>query len=201
MKIFHCEQRTPEWEAIRRGVITGTKLKGLLGRTRQDWIYQLVAERLSIGGENETDLARGVRLEDEAREKFMEATGKKVEQVGFAKGNNEWIGLSPDGLIKNKGKYTEAIEIKCLAGKNHVKAFFERKVPSEYEEQVLQYFIVNKDLKKLYFVFYDDRIQECPLIIIEVNRKEIEEEIKLAEQSQKEALEKVEELLEKILFN
>lgn len=203
MKIVNnLEQRSPEWEAIRRGVITGTKLKGLMGRTNKDWVYQLVAERLSLGGEEETDLARGVRLESEAIEKFVEETKKKVEKVGFAfSDESKWIGISPDGLIKNKGKYTEAVEVKCLAGKNHIKAFFEKEIPDEYKWQVTQYFIVNKDLKKLYFVFYDDRIKECSLIVLEITRKELEEDIKKAKEVMSKSLEQVELLVDKLLFN
>lgn len=203
MKIVDVEQRTPEWDEARLGKITGTKLKGLMGRTRQDWIYQLVAERLSVTEVEENDLQRGVRLEDDAIKAFEIETGKIVDKVGFCVSEeNEYIASSPDGLIKDsKGKYTEAVEVKCLSGKYHIEAFFTKKVPKEYEPQVYQYFIVNPDLKKLYFVFYDDRIKQIPLIIVEVKRSDIEENLVLARNTQDTALQEVEELLEKILFS
>ena len=48
MKIFNMKQRSPEWFELRRGVITGTSLKGLMGRTKMEWIYKLVAERITV---------------------------------------------------------------------------------------------------------------------------------------------------------
>lgn len=205
MKIIECQQKTPEWDELRLGKITGKKLKGLMGRTRQEWIYQLVAERLSVTDESfqlESDLMRGVRLEEEAIKAFEIETGKIVDKIGFCVSDkSEYIASSPDGLIKDKkGKYTEAVEVKCLSGKHHIEAFFTKKVPKEHEAQVYQYFIVNPDLKKLYMVFYDDRIKQIPLIIVEVTREEITLEIEAAETVQIEALAEVEALLETILF-
>lgn len=208
MKIIDVVQKTPEWEQERLGRVTGKKLKGLMGRTRMDWIYQLVAERLSIIDDEfrlESDLMRGNRLEEEAIKAFEVQTGKIVDKIGICVSDeNDYIASSPDGLIKTgKGKaakYTEAVEVKCLSGKFHIEAYFTKKVPKEHEAQAYQYFIVNPDLKKLYMVFYDDRIKQIPLIIIEVTREEIEEELKFAHDTQIQALAEVEALLEKILF-
>lgn len=203
MKIFNLEQKTPEWDLMRRGKITGTKLKGLMSKTRQDWIYDLVAERLSMYNIKETALEHGNRLEVEAVEYFENKTNKKVARIGFTVSDkSEWIASSPDGLILDEvsGKFTEALEVKCLAGKNHVKAFFEREIPDEYMPQVLQYFIVNTDLKKLYFMFYDDQIKEIPCTLLEVTREELAGMIEAAEKVQRMALAEVEALLNKILF-
>lgn len=46
-------------------------------------------------------------------------------------------------------------------------------IPSEYKWQVVNYFLVNKDLKKLYFLVYDPRFidEETKLYTVEVSRE------------------------------
>jgi len=46
-------------------------------------------------------------------------------------------------------------------------------VPSEYKWQVVHYFIVNKHLKKLYFLIYDARFidEDAKLYVVEVLRE------------------------------
>ncbi len=206
MKIIDIKQRTDEWGDFRKGKITGTKLKDIVvkrGTGKKIGFYELLADRLatSDGYEEETPMDRGVALENEALEKFAEKTGKKIEQVGFCVSDeNENIALSPDGLIKNKGKYTEAVEIKCLATARHLEAHFEQKIQPEYEMQILQYFIVNDDLEKLYFVYYDPRVQALPLHHIEVNRQDIEDQIQMYKDYQVQTLKEIDELAIKLAF-
>ena len=205
MKILQAEQRSPEWFEARKGKITGTSLKKLLGRKdmQENLYYELLAERLSVSNkaeDNETDLARGVRLESEAVETFEAKTKKKVERVGFIQSDfNKNIGCSPDGLIKVKGKYSEQVECKCLSSGNHVRAWLEKKVPDEYMPQVIQSFIVNEDLKTMYVVFYDPRIAVKPYHVIEVSRDEIAEQAIEYKAAQIEFLKKVEEKLSTII--
>ena len=59
----------------------------------------------------------------------------------------------------------------------------------------MQYFIVNDDLEKLYFVFYDPRVQVKPYFKIEVNRKDIEDEIKRYLELEREILKEVEDIV------
>lgn len=205
MKIYeNIEQKTPEWFAVRQGKLTGTLLKKVIGtpKVRENAFYELVAERLSIvENDEESAMARGNRLESEARQAFIELTGKKVEEVGFLESDeNKFIGCSPDGLIKNKkGVYDEAVEIKCMSSANHVKCFVEDKVPEEYYAQVVQYFIVNKDLKKLYFVSYDPRIAVRPMHIIHVDRKDVEQDAQVFEQKAFEFLASVNDLVKTLI--
>lgn len=220
MKLFNIEQRTPEWYLTRAGRITGTKLKGLMGRTREEWENLLVAERLSMTGTEESDMARGVRLEPEAVDFFEKKMNLKVDRIGFTTADeNKYIASSPDGLIYDtvKGKYTQALETKCLSGKKHIAAFFEKLeirdntkegdtpcywevVPDDYKPQAVQYFIVNDDLETLYFVFYNEVITEIPMIVIRVQRADIEDEIAKMKAVQLSSLATVETKLEKILF-
>lgn len=175
MKVLNMEQGSEEWHDYRKGKISGTMLSDLYSKrgNRKIGFYQIIADRLALDPDDENRMDRGLRLEEEATELFEKKYNKKVEQVGIAVHDKyPEIINSPDGLIKNGSKYTEAIEIKCLSPARHIQAVVEDQVPSEFEAQMLQYFIVNPDLKVLYFVFYDPRIVTVPLHIIEVHRTE-----------------------------
>ena len=78
--------------------------------------------------------------------------------------------------MEGKTIITEAVECKCLSSASFIEALVTREIPSEYEHQVLQYFVVNEDLEKLYFVFYDPRMPK-DLFWIEKTRVELLEEI------------------------
>ena len=202
MKKHNVEQKSDEWHHLRKGKITGTTLKSIMGtpKARQDAIYEIIAERLTVGVESEGDyenaMDRGNRLEPDAIAMFELETGKSVERTGFCEDDtNPMIANSPDGLI---GK-NEAIEAKCLSGKNHVKMWLTNKVPDEYEWQVVQYFIVNEKLEKLYFVGYNPDIPIHSLHIIEVSREEVEEKIKTAKVAQEQFLGEVDEILKTLI--
>ncbi len=183
MRLHQIEQKTQEWLELRKGKLTGTALKKIVGSklTYENCFYEILAERLSVAdpSDEESALDRGVRLESVALGEFEKETGKIVDVIGFCSHDDfEHIGMSPDGLIKNsKGKYTEGVEIKCLSSAVYVRAWLEDKIPKDYYPQAVQYFIVNRDLKTLYFTMFDPRIAIHPLHIIIVNRDDIEDDI------------------------
>lgn len=190
------KQRSPEWDQIRAGKITGTKLKGLLGRTSQEWIYRIAAENITGGETGENAMQRGVRLESEALEFFKSVTGHDVREVGFIESSNPGIGMSPDGVIygfgDDKDKVVQAVEIKCLAGWKHLKAFVEASPPKEYEAQILQYFICNEDLQVLHFVLYHDLFPiKSQMVHLVIHRSDVMDKITNALGVQKEALKEV----------
>ena len=203
MKILRMEQRTPEWFAARKGLVTGTGLRKIVGRkdSQESYFYEILAEKLMVsdGSEGEAPMDRGVRLETEARQAFEKEVGKEVEEVGFVQAGAFSGGYSPDGLIKKGKKYTEGLEVKCLGSGNHIRAWLTDQIPDEYMPQVLQAFIVNEDLKKMYVVFYDPRIKQHPLHIIELERKGIEMVIKEYKQKEIEFINRVEETLARII--
>lgn len=168
---------------------------------RDGYFAEILAERLSIDdGMGETPLERGNRLEDRAIEEFEAITGKLVEKIGFIeRDDNQFSALSPDGLIQNNGKYTEAVEIKCLGSANHIQGWLKNEIPKDYYPQVIQYFIVNDDLETLYFVLYDPRVAVMPMHIITVNRAEIEKDIAEYRTKEIEFINEVEAAIEKII--
>ena len=201
MKKHQVEQKTEKWQQLRKSKITGTTLKSIMGtpKARQDAFYEIVAERLTVGVENdeyENPIDRGNRLEPDAIAMFELETGKKVERVGFCEADtNPMICNSPDGLIGE----TEAIEVKCMGGKNHIKMWLTNEIPEEYKWQVVQYFVVNEKLKKLYFVGYNPDIPAHPLHIIEIKREELTEDIGIAKTAQEKFIKEVNEKLSEII--
>ena len=194
------EQGSSEWHHIRKGKITGTVLKGIMGtpKARKTALYEVLAERLTVGVdmEYENAIERGLRLESDAVASFELEKDKKVELTGFCEDDtNPFIANSPDGLIGE----TEGVEVKCMGGTNHIKMWLENKVPDEYEWQVVQYFIVNEKLQKLYFVGYNPDIPIHPLHIIEVGRESILSDIVNAKKSQEVFLKEVENILQDLI--
>lgn len=195
------QQGSPEWHQKRKGKVTGTMLKKIMGsaKTRDDAKYEIIAARLTVGLEDDSENAmdRGTRLEPEAIDAFIFETGKKVEITGFCEDDDDpTICNSPDGLIPEENA---AVEVKCMGGKNHVKMWLKNEVPDEYEWQVVQYFVINPKLKRMYFIGYNPDIEVHPLHIITIEREEIDEKVKEAKIAQKEFLAEVNEELAKII--
>lgn len=199
MKTLKFENKE-NWLDARIGKITGSRVKSIIGKTGKfnKGFYELIAERIALPADEENVMERGVRLEEEAIKEFEKETKKKVDTslILWISDENENIAVSPDGVI---GK-TEAIEVKCLNSASHIEAFLTNEVPNEYEEQILQYFIVNPKLKTLYFGFYDPRIKAKPFFYFTINRKDKEDEIEKYRLLELEVLKRVEEIVLKLTF-
>jgi predicted phage-related endonuclease len=127
---------------------------------------------IPASGENVMD--RGHRLEQEAVDRFMAETGKKVntDLVLVLRSDNSYISYSPDGRI---GK-TEDVEVKCLNSASHIEAWYTKKIPRDYWEQILHGFVVNDSLKTRYMVFYDPRMP-VDFFYLTIHRKDVEKEV------------------------
>lgn len=179
--IKNMEQGTQEWQEARRCKITGTKLKSVMGTSQAkfDMIAELIAEEgteQSKAFKATAEMERGSAEEVFAVKLFEKLTGKTVEQVGLCISDEfDFVTLSPDGLIPNEeGKYTEAIEVKSPNSATMIKYKLANLIdpketnltaskkpflgiPAEYKWQVVHNFIVNPDLRTLYFLVYDAR--------------------------------------------
>ena len=189
-----------QWLEARRGHITGTKAKDLVAKrktTPKIGFYEIIAERIAIPATEEKPMERGKRLEDIAIKIFSKKTGKKIntDLVIWERDDNRDIAISPDGY---RGK-AEAVEVKCLSSARHIEAWLTKKIPSEYEYQALQYFVVNDDLKKLYFVFYDPRLP-IDIFWIEISRSDIEDKIKEMLETERDAIKRIKEIENKLTF-
>ena len=195
MKKNNVEQKSDKWLHDRKGKITGTLLKDIMGTPykRKEAYYAIIASKLTEGIEDkeENDRDRGNRLEPEAIAAFEFETDLSTEVVGMIESDeSKDIAQSPDRYIKDKDD-TEAIEVKCPAGKNYVKLWLTNEIPDDYKWQCVQYFVVNPKLKKLYFVGYNPLIAVHPIHIIEVTRETFEEEIGSALEAQHKILREI----------
>ncbi len=199
MKILNFEDRE-QWLSARLGKITGTRLKDIIvlrGSEPKIGFYELIAERLAVA-DDENPMDRGVRLEEEAIERFKKETGKKVDTslTIWVRDDNENIAISPDGKI---GK-TEATEAKCLSSARHIEAYLKQAIPNDLKAQTIQYFIVNDDLKILHVIFYDPRMPVKDYFVIEVRRGDIMNEIAKYYEEQVKTLKAVEDVVVKLSF-
>lgn len=198
VKIVDVEQGSEEWLQLRRGKISGTRLGDIYAARggRKIGFYETIAERLNGDRDNENRMDRGLRLEEEAAKMFEKKTKLKVVSAGICVSDeNPNIINSPDGLIKKGKVYPGAIEIKCLSPARHWQVVIENEIPKEFESQKLQYFIVNEDLKDLFFIFFDPDNMHVPMHIIKTTRIENEEKIEMFKQFQIEQLKLMEDIV------
>ncbi len=199
MKILNFKDEEA-WLDARRGKITGTRLKGLINKTgkkKKIGFYEIIAERVAIPASGENVMDRGHRLEEDAILRFEKETGKKVDSdlVIWQRDDEPSIALSPDGSV---GK-TVGVEVKCLSSARHIEAWLTQKVPVEYKEQGMQYFIVNDSMKTLFFVFYDPRMPK-DFFYLTINRKDVQKEIDEYLQLQRDVLAEIAEIEKQLTF-
>lgn len=193
-----------EWLEARRGRITGTRLGSLFSKRDKKPLkgyYELIAERVAIPRDGENVLDRGKRLEEEALERFELETGKRVDKslVIVSRDDNDDIAYSPDGFIMDGGKIVETQEVKCLNSAAHLQAWLTKKIPSEYEEQYLQSFIVNDDQKLLDFIFYDPSMPK-DFFFFEVRREDVQEQIDEWLETERRVLAEIAEIEKQLTF-
>ncbi len=147
------EQQTIAWFELRWGKIGSTAAKGLF--VKSDVLFtDILSQRMeeyehSEGYENEA-MQYGNDMEVFARQFISGYTGHKFLETGWLQSEeNELLGLSPDGITEDE-QY--CCEIKSLSRKKHWGMLINDEIPLEYLHQCMQYFAVNPNLKKLYFI-------------------------------------------------
>ena len=191
-----------EWLEGRMGKVTGTRLKDLVSKRggKKKGFYEIIAEKVAIPANGENVMDRGHRLETDAIERFEKETGKEVntDLVIWSREDNEDIAISPDGYVDGK-KITEACEVKCLNSASHIETYLTKEIPDEYTYQRLQYFIVNDDLKILYFIFYDPRMPK-DFFYFTIRREQIQDEINMYLALERETLEEIKRIETELTF-
>jgi len=205
MRILNVTQGSKEWLNAKAGVITGTRLKEVMGtkNAREKILNKIVSERLTETLEEgyiSQSMQRGIDEESFSLKEYSKRTGKKINDYGLCLHDDyDWIGLSPDALQPD---FTHAVESKSPNSDTHVGYLRSKKVPKEYHWQVVHYFVVNPKLKTLDFISYDARIklESKQLLIVNVTREEISEDIEKAWKELLSFNKEVEEILEEITF-
>jgi len=196
---------------------------------KKDW-WGILAERLidaDEDGVSQNAMQRGHDLERDCAEitvaKFNLANPKY--DCGIWQSDNENLILSPD-CYEDTEFPTWAIESKALNSADHIKTIYralehsldERptmrfsilqystpapeidKIPQEYREQAIDYFVVNPHLETLYFSLYDPRFKNSKLChwVFVIKRAEIENEIAELKMAQEQTLHEF-DTIEKII--
>ena len=185
MKVFTMEQRTPEWDDVRKGKITGSVAKKLVTPTGKPSIQykseigRIIAERM---GWQEPEwlkptywMERGIDLEDESRKWFQVETGLKVIECGFIAHDNGLAGFSPDGYIMD-GDILIPLELKCPKPSTHVTWFLDGGLPKEHIGQC-HFGLAITDAPYMYFQSYTPNAKP---VLEKVERSEYTETMKSA---------------------
>ena len=150
-------------------------------------------------------MERGHILENEAIDAFAERMGH-LDDFRIDKEPGLWISdynpkiyISPDGAVEDsKGNILAAIEVKCLASWEIIRAFLTSQYPQEYEPQVIKYFVVNESLEKLYFLLYTDLIPGLDLQVFEIKREDVADRIADAKAFEDQIMKRAEQDIERI---
>lgn len=184
------QQRTDEWYVARAGRVTASpvlkvykKTKSGYSTQREDYKYQLIAERLvgtTISQFKSAAMQRGVEKEAEARDRYMRRTNHPVVEVGFIPHPTiDMAGASPDGLIGDDG----IVEIKCPDTKQAVEVLLTDYLKDEYEAQI-QWQLACTGRKWADYAVFDDRLPpSMQLYVRRIERDdkliaEVEEEVR-----------------------
>jgi predicted phage-related endonuclease len=177
------EQGSPEWYAIKMGLISSSNFSDVLTKVRsgkesamrRNYRTRLALERLN-GITPSRFLVRetqemnwGKDTEDLARTEYELATGRSVTQIGGIKHAFLPVWSSTDG-VDNPGDIKRITEIKCFNSANHYEALKTGHVPSEYRAEV-QGELWLGEAQVCDFVSFDpDFPPNAQLVIIEVQR-------------------------------
>lgn len=142
MIIHNCEQRSPEWYALRCGKITASNAHRLLTPAKaKTYMLELIAEQVTgvstFGGVSEA-MQWGIDQEPFAMEWYQEKTGFDVEVVGFVESEKLLIGCSPDLVVGAEGM----AQIKCPTPKNHLDYFIngeDKEIYAQMQFEMLVY--------------------------------------------------------------
>ena len=160
-------QKSIEWLMERCGKVTASRFGAVLAKLkngtpakpRQDYLWEVVIERLT-GHPTvhyvSAAMERGTEMEPLARMAYEAATGRMVAETGFhSHPEIEGVGGSPDGLIDDDG----GIEIKCpFNSAIHLQTWLNG-MPDEHMPQIQGCMWIT-GRKWWDFVSYDDRMPE-----------------------------------------
>lgn len=148
-KIIDVVQGTPEWEEVRAGKVTASRVDAVLSRardrksegaTRRNYRAQIIAEILT--GRPQEDkgfksraMQDGVESEPFASAAYEVRRGVEVAKVGFVLHPTiARAGCSPDRLVVDQ---RGIVQFKCPYPATHMAYMLAGEVPSDYEPQMM----------------------------------------------------------------
>jgi len=164
MIIHDCEQGSDTWVKIRLGHVTASNfskaLSGGAGKTREAYMTKLLVEideQTPMPAYKDKNMEAGTEKEPGARLYYENLFNVKVEQVGFIQ-SNDYIGVSPDGLVGKDG----SIEIKCPIGTTHYNYRTEKQKPCKAYIDQMQGLLWITGRKYCDFISYRPESKDYP---------------------------------------
>jgi putative phage-type endonuclease len=162
--IESCEQGSAEWLALRLNKVTASMVSNVISKGRgnapskmaETYMIELIAEKLTGKSKPffENDAMRwGTETEPQARSMYeVKNNFVPVREVAFVE-HNEFIGVSPDGLIGDDG----LLEIKCPNTTTQIKRALSDDYSADYKAQIqMQLWVTER--KWCDFVSFDPRL-------------------------------------------
>ncbi len=179
MIIHNCEQYSPEWWAVRRGIPTASSAdkivtpKGAFSTQSRGLMHALMADAIGLGDppfEPTEWMLRGKELEPEARAAFTFMTDLPTLPVGFVTNETATAGCSPDSMIPARDAtlfddmtadvwqvpsnlLRAGLELKCPKPSTHIGYLLADEVPSKYIPQC-HWSMATSNVKQWYFMSY-----------------------------------------------
>lgn len=172
MKVQKLSQSGPDWHRWRQNGLGGSDAPALLGDVQWTSPDELVEQKLGLRTVEENErMARGKRLEPEARAKYILQTGIDVSPVCVTHDTHEWLRASLDGISAD---HQTIVEIKCPSYWAHYKAARKGHYPDYYKAQLMHQLLVTGAKVLHYFSYNPDNndgpaglLPETALVIVE----------------------------------
>jgi putative phage-type endonuclease len=176
---LNMEQRSEEWLEWRKSGIGASEASVIMGSLPFDFEDILFLWKKKVGIPVPefvmTDaIQQGIDLEDEALEKFTEATGIKMEPKCFTHPVHTYLRASMDGVDK---KVKQGVEIKCPSSTKYYKA--KKGIVLDYYYTQLQQQMACTGLEELFYWVYRQK-EGGVLLRVPRNEAYIEELIRRA---------------------
>lgn len=144
MEIYNFDQRSPEWEEVRKWKMTGSHGQeiGNHGKGLITYIEKMIKKNFSKEVETKfknKDMERGVELEDDALTAYSFEKNIEIKKVGFVV-MNRYVGVSPDAFCNKDGM----AEAKAPNDDNYLKLIKYKKIESKYIWQMNMQMLVCK---------------------------------------------------------
>ena len=161
--IDNIEQGSDAWRSLRLGKITASRASDVLSKGRgsaqskmaETYMIELLCEQLTGEAKPffENDAMRwGTETEPQARAMYELKSGNDVREVAFIE-LNDYVGVSPDGLIGDDGM----LEIKCPTTITQIKRALSDDYSKDYYTQI-QCQLWVADRQWCDFVSFDPRL-------------------------------------------
>ncbi len=132
--IIELEQGSPEWHVWRRGGIGASDAPAIMGECPWKSANYLLREKSEPNAKPRQNaaMARGTRLEPEARQSYVNSTGKEVVPACLQSKQYPWLRASVDGICVTNHIL---VEIKC-GDSSYRQTANEKRVPRYYYGQL-----------------------------------------------------------------